>query len=135
MPYSFSDFRVVTMASADMAGSPQVVVAFGVGARLLDEASARAAVSIGAGGAAIQQPAQAVEDVGLGERPLRGPRPRPSHQLLVVMQHQRQDIGHLPVPARALEQDATAGAGSLPAARANGAPLRNAPGLRCTTAR
>ena len=54
---------------------------------------------------AVDQTVQEVEDVGLGrdarvECDLNGTQ----HRLLVVMQHQRQDLHHLPVAARVLEQ-------------------------------
>ena len=69
-------------------------------------------------GLAVDQPVQEVEDVGLGgnaglQRQFDGAEDR----LLVVLQHQRQDLDHLPVAAGVLEQDGPATAGTLRAAR------------------
>ena len=62
---------------------------------------------------AIDQPVQQIEHMRLGrracfQRQLHGT----EHRLLVVLQHQRQDLHHLPVATRALEQDAPAAAGT-----------------------
>ena len=51
---------------------------------------------------AVGQPVQDIENVGLGRHPsLKGQLDSAKHRLLIVMQHQRQDLGHLPVATEA----------------------------------
>ncbi|WP_449394794.1 hypothetical protein [Devosia riboflavina] len=56
------------------------------------------------------------------------------HGILVVLQHQRQDLHHLAISGRLLEKVLLRRSEGIRQS-AKGAPLRRAPGLRCTTAR
>ena len=84
---------------------PQVIVAFGIGLRFVVECQSRRGFQRGRS-RAVQQPAKPVQDMGLGDNSaVQCFNHSALHQGLIVMQDQRQDIGHLPIPTGPLEQD------------------------------
>ena len=114
----------------------QGVVAPDVSLRFVPQTERQWGIDYGtAGRLAIDQAVQDVEDMGLGGRPrIERQFDRAKHYLLIVLEHQREDLDHLPVTAGALEEmtlQPSERIGHL----VNGAPLRSAPGLRWITAR
>ena len=84
----------------------QRVIAGNVGLGLLaQDQGLRRIDRLDLAGLAIDQAVQEVEHMGLGRNAgLECELDGPEHRLLVVMQHQRQDLDHLPVAAWMLEQ-------------------------------
>src|SRR5271168_4042022 len=82
------------------------VIALDIGNRLPRQAQSLGRVDRGCRqGLAVRQPVQNVDDMGLGantrlERQFNSTQ----HRLLVMLEHEGQDLDHLPVTARALEK-------------------------------
>ena len=89
-----------------MAHLPEIVVALDVGDRLTPQAKGLGRIYRRCWWClAVSQPVQDVEDMGLGGNPcLQSQLDRAENRLLIMLQHQCQNLDHLPVPARALEQ-------------------------------
>jgi hypothetical protein len=117
------------------AGHAQAIVALDIGFWLADQVQGLGCVNIRGRPLCVHQPVQKIDDMGLAgnasfQRQLNGR----EDGLLIMLQNQRQDIDHLAVATKTLEQM------PLQAPKASGisvkgAPLRKAPGLRWMTAR
>ena len=82
------------------------VIATDIGERLLGKAQRLGRIDRGCRRSlAVDQAVEKVEDVGLGgDARLKRQLDRAKHRLLIMLQHQRQDLGHLPITAGAPQE-------------------------------